>query len=238
MGIDFLSSEMQPFFGAAALLAALIALEIIALLFGGSLLGLGSEADVDIDVDLDLDADLDVDLPAGVELDLDGPVAGDEMDVAQTAGGMSGIWVWLGLGQIPVIMWFGALLAGFSGAGVLIQYGAQAVLGAPLAPLWASLLALPLAVLFAREVGSLIARFMPKSESSAVSIRRLGSRPGVITQGTAREGSPAEARVRDVHGNLHYIRVVPAAGGTNIPQGTHVIILRDRDGTFRAYPTE
>lgn len=211
----FLTSQMLPFTGAIGLLIGLVVLEGIALLFGGSLFGGDVNADVDLDTDFDFDADFDSDAM---------------VDVASTEGILS----WLGLGRIPIIMWFAAVLAGFGGAGYLIQVITLNVFGGMIPGALASILALPLALLFGREVGTVIARYMPKSETSSVSLKRLGGRTGVITQGTARASSAAEARVHDVHGNPHYIRVIPAEGTPEIPQGTEVLVLRDREGVFRA----
>lgn len=49
----------------------------------------------------------------------------------------------------------------------------------------------------------------------------------MIAQGTARRGNPAQARIRDGHGNFHYVRVEPVDDGASYPQGTEVLI---RDG--------
>jgi hypothetical protein len=50
----------------------------------------------------------------------------------------------------------------------------------------------------------------------------------VVSQGTAARGRPAEIRVSDRYGNTHYIRAEPLRDGTEIPQGTEVIVLRHR----------
>ena len=202
-----------PFAIALGLFLGLLALELLALLLGGSLFAFDMDADVDLDLDIDTDLDLDVD--GGLE-------------------GASSFLTWLGLGEVPFIIWFASLLSGFGLSGLLIQSGAVAVLGAPLSPWIAAPLALIPGLLFAREVGTLVLRFMPKSETSAVARSRLGRRMGIVTQGTARPDSPAEARVRDAHGNLQYIRVIPAEGEDPIPQGSDILIMTEKNGVFHA----
>lgn len=200
-----LSPNGFPFAIALGLFAGLLALELIALVVGGSLFAFDMDADVDIDVD--------------TEIDLDGDAS---------------FLTWLGLGEVPFIMWFASLLAGFGLSGVLIQTGAVALFGAPL-PAWGAALAAGIpGLLFAREVGTLILRFLPRTETSAVPRSQLGRRTGTVTQGTAREDSPAQARVRDRHGNLQYIRVIPAQGEDPIPQGSEIQVLTEKNGVFRA----
>lgn len=65
-------------------------------------------------------------------------------------------------------------------------------------------------------------------ETEALSERSLGRRRGVVTQGTAAKGRPAEVRVMDRYGNAHYLRAEPFAKGEEITQGTEVLVIRDR----------
>src|SRR5690606_18708261 len=81
--------------------------------------------------------------------------------------------------------------------------------GVPL-HLW---LAVPLAALLAAPIvrlgGSLVARLLPRDETSVVSRDALLGRVAVIVLGTAEAGLPAQARVRDQHGLNHYLMVEP-----------------------------
>ncbi|WP_316013122.1 OB-fold-containig protein [Roseobacter sp. HKCCA0434] len=205
-------AELRPFVISLGLLLLILALEVVSSLLGGSLLG----GDVDMDVDLDVDADFDVD----ADPDLD----------------TSGLLSWLGLGAVPFLVWLACVFAGFGMSGLVVQYLAEAIADAP-APMWIAVpVALVAALLFAREVGTLVLRYLPKAESSAVSRNRLGGRHGVVTGGTAREGSPAQARVRDAYGNIQYIRVVPLPGEAEIAEGTDILVMRGKGGVFTAAP--
>lgn len=234
-----LDPNMAPFTGALALVAGLLVIELLASLVGGSFMAGGSDGpDLDIGPDGPDGVDLD-----GVELDgpdLDGPdLDGPEIEGVEGApAGGGGIASWLGFGSVPFILWFAGLLTAFG----LIGYGVQVVAGSMLGgliPWWgataiAALPSLWAGGLFARTLGRLI----PKTESSAISRRSLGDRRAVIAQGTARRGSPAQARIRDLYGNLHYVRVEPVDDDAELPRGTEVIVMDGRGPVLFAIPID
>ena len=80
----------------------------------------------------------------------------------------------------------------------------------------------------APDLGEVFARLLPKTETTAMSERHLGRRIGVVSQGTAKRGMPAEVRVTDHHGNMHYLRAEPVRDSDEIPQGSRVLVLRHR----------
>ncbi|MGB0534615.1 MAG: OB-fold-containig protein, partial [Paracoccaceae bacterium] len=62
--------------------------------------------------------------------------------------------------------------------------------------------------------------------------RFLGGHRGVITQGTATRGHPAEAKIKDRHDNIHYLRVEPLEDDGVFPQGSDVTLIRKRGDKF------
>lgn len=226
----YLTGPFVPFTIALALLFGLLALEIVLGLLGGTLLGLGADADFDVDLDIDapdIDA-FDIDFGdadphlfdfAEPEVDADLP----EAEVAP-AGPAS----WLGIGKMPVLIWMAALLLGFGVSGFALQSVFSGLFGL-LIP--ASLAAIPAAlagIWFAKNFGAGFARALPKTETTAMSERHLGRRTGVVTQGTAKRGRPSEVKVKDRHGNVHYLRGEPLKDDDEIPAGTEVLVLRHR----------
>ena len=90
-----------------------------------------------------------------------------------------------------------------------------------LAPALAStlfMLSLPLL----RFGGGVLQKVMPKDETTAVSEDSLIGRVAIITLGQARQGFPAEARVKDQHGYSHYIRLEPDSSDLSFAQGSEV----------------
>ncbi|WP_300034539.1 OB-fold-containig protein [uncultured Roseobacter sp.] len=233
----FLTEPLVPFTLSLALLFGLLALEALLLLIGGSLLGAGAEADVDVDfgaVDLaDLNLDLDAADLADVELaDIDA-----DYDAGAGAGAAAGPAAWLGFGKVPVMIWIAALLLGFGLSGLVVQQLALSVSGAPLLASVAIVPASIAGVWFARQFSVVFARLLPKTETTALSARHLGRRTGRVTQGTARRGSPAEVRVTDRYGNVHYLRGEPLKDDEPIPAGSEVLVLRHRrDQGYRLVP--
>ncbi|MCT4557712.1 MAG: YqiJ family protein [Pelagimonas sp.] len=222
-----LTEGFLPFSISLGLLVGLTLLELFFALLGGTLLGLGGDS-IDLDGP-DIGApnlgDLDVDFD-GIDTDaLELPSFEDpEMPVA--SGG--GLLDWLGFGRMPAMIWIGTVALAFGVIGVSVQNTALALFGTPLNTWLVGVPAMAAAIWFAKGFGAMFARLIPKTETQSVSARHLGRRKGVVSQGTAARGRPAEIRVSDRYGNTHYIRAEPLRDGTEIPQGTEVIVLRHR----------
>jgi membrane protein implicated in regulation of membrane protease activity len=146
-----------------------------------------------------------------------------ELDLDADAGG-GALLDWLGIGRVPLLMLLVVFLAAFGLLGLALQ---QAIgpLSAWIAGPIAAAAALPVTGIGARG----LARIMPQDETTAVSLETLVGRRGTVTVGTARSGSPAQARVRDVHGQSHYVMVEPHDPGHSIAEGETVLLIR-RDG--------
>ena len=233
----FLAPQMVPYTLALGLLFGLFCLELIFALLGATLLGAGGDADLDApdfvaepfdlgDVDLDLDLD-------GLE-GLDADLSDFELPAFETEGidaadaGSSGALAWLGMGKAPFVLWFAALLMGFGLAGFLLVNLVQNALEWAV-PIWISLPPSAfIGVWFASRFAATFAWMLPKTETTALPRSRLARRKGVISQGTAKRGSPAEVRITDYYGNLHYIRAEPLRDDVELIQGTDVLVLRHR----------
>jgi membrane protein implicated in regulation of membrane protease activity len=147
-------------------------------------------------------------------------------------GGFGGdLLAWLGVGRVPLLMLLVVFLAFFGMAGLAIQQSAAELAGALLSPWLASAGALAAAVPLTAVGARGLARIMPRDETTAVSLESLLGRRGTITVGTARRGSPAQARVRDEHGQSHYVMVEPNDEAHPIGEGETVLLVR-RDGNL------
>lgn len=215
----FLTPEAFPFSIALCVVLGLFILELISLILGSSLLAIGSDAP-DIDVDLDADFDIDIDVETDINANL-------EPDLAP-----SGLLSWLGITEVPFLIWVVSFLTLFGLTGLFVLNAGTAIIGIAL-PL---AITVPIAVVVggycARFISRVVASIMPKTESTAMKTRFLGGHHGVISQGTARRGKPAEAKIKDRHGNIHYLRVEPLDDDAEIPQGRDVHVIRKRNGVF------
>lgn len=221
----FLAPNSWPFAIALAVTAGLFILEILMSLIGGSFLGMGGEGpDIDVDTDFDLSTDMDMDI------DLDAPDV--DADMAEMAAAPSGFLGWLGIQDVPFLIWLVSFLTMFGLSGLIIQSIAMAVLGVSLFTSLAVFAALLPALAVTRIIANQVALIMPKTETTAMRTRFLGGHRGVITQGTATRGRPAEAKIKDRHGNLHYLRVEPLEDDGVFPQGSDVTLIRKRGDRF------
>ena len=223
----FLSPNSLPFAVALAVVGGLFVIELLSLLLGATVLGIGSDGpDIDLDADFDLSAEFD----AGMDLDgldmdgLDGP--SDSM-VAP-----SGLLSWIGARDVPFLIWLVSFLTMFGLAGLILQSVLMATLGFTLPALLAAALATPPALAVTRVIANWVALLMPKTETTATRARFLGGRHGTITQGTAARGKPAEIKIKDRHDNIHYLRVEPLRDEDVFPQGSFVTLIRKRGDRF------
>lgn len=219
----FLAPEALPFSIALAVVAGLFVLEIIGSLLGATILGLGSDGpDIDIDADFDLSADIDFDAP---DIDV-------MAHVADMPTSPSGILGWLGARDVPFLIWMVSFLTMFGLFGLIIQSFVSGIFGVPLFTVLAAALAAVPALAITRVIANWVALIMPKTETSAMRTRFLGGHHGTITQGTAARGKPAEAKIKDRHGNMHYLRVEPLDDEGIFPKGSDVTLIRKRGDRF------
>jgi hypothetical protein len=133
---------------------------------------------------------------------------------------------------VPLLIWLAALLFVFATVGVIGQSVLASTLGAPLSAGWAALAAggaaLPLNSLAMRPLGAII----PKDETTAIDIDDLLRRDAEIQIGTARAGSPARAKVIDVHGQAHFVMVEPHDQTLALNAGDTVLLVRREGQTF------
>ena len=158
----FLAPNALPFSIALAVTAGLFAVEIISLLLGATVLGLGGEGpDIDVDTDFDLTMDVDLD---GPEIDIGG----------DTTPARLGALDWIGARDVPFLIWLVSFLTMFGLIGLIIQSFAMKLLGTPLFTLLAVMLAVIPALAVTRVIANWVSLIMPKTETSAMRMRFLG----------------------------------------------------------------
>lgn len=142
---------------------------------------------------------------------------------------------WLHVGRAPILVLLVTFLTAFAVIGFGLQIAASSIVGRFL-PAWlVGIAAFAGALPAVRVLGGLLARIVPKDETSAVSDGSLIGRVATIVTGTARLGRPAEARLRDEHERTHYVMVEPEEQGVEFRRGTSVLLVRQLRGrTFHA----
>ena len=198
-----LSSGYQPFVIAGLLMAGLVLIETLSLLMGFSL-------------SLFLDHGFDVDGPAGG-------------DAGPTGAGMFGSALgWLNAGGVPVLVLLIAWLAAFAAVGFFIQT-LSGRLFVTLPTLVAVVISGGLATPATRLVTRLVAFAVPSDETYAVSNDQLIGRVAQVILGPLDQGAAGRVKVRDPHGNWHFLMARAAADQDQIPVGAEVLLV-DRSG--------
>lgn len=155
--------------------------------------------------------------------------AGDGLDAGGLGDALTSL---LGLGRVPLLIWLASLLLIFGSIGLIGQAWLASLLGAPLSAGWAALAAgaaaLPLNSLAVRPLSAV----MPKDETTAIDLDELVRRDAEIQIGTARAGSPARAKVIDIHGQAHFVMVEPHDNTQEFKAGTTVLLVRREGQTF------
>lgn len=168
----------------------------------------------------------------GVSEAIEGAGEFDSPDGLEMGGLGDALTTLLGLGRVPLLIWLAALLFVFACVGVIGQSVLASILGAPLSAGWAALAAgaaaVPLNSLAMRPLGAV----MPKDETTAIDLDDLIRRDAEIQIGTARAGSPARAKVIDVHGQAHFIMVEPHDPTLAFNAGDTVLLVRRERETF------
>lgn len=141
---------------------------------------------------------------------------------------------WINVGRLPLLMLIVVFLFAFGITGLIGQRIVAAVLSQPapwfLAAPAAFMAALPVTRVFGRGVS----RIMPRDETTAVSRDSLVGRVAVIVTGEARTISPAQARVRDQHGQVHYVMVEPDNAADVFAEGADVLLVRHAGAKYFA----
>lgn len=166
------------------------------------------------------------DFAPDLDADMDGDVDG--------FGVADGLLSFLGLGRLPLMIWLALFLLVFMLIGYVGQQIVQGMTGALLSgwlagPL-AAVAAIPATAILARP----LARIMPKDETTVVSIDSLIGRFAVLGTGTAKPGSPARAKVIDVHGHPHFVMVEPDNDGQTFTSGEKLLLVRREATIFKA----
>lgn len=225
---SFTSPASLPFAVALTIVVVLFLLELVSAILGGTLLGAGSEGP---DLDVDTDFDLSVEIDADVDLDFDADFDAD-VETGLDGGAVGGVFTWIGARDVPFLIWLVSFLTMFGLAGLAIQSILISVFGAPLPWVLAVPLAFVPALSATRIIANWVALLMPKTETTAMKARHLGGYHGKITQGSASRGKPAEVKITDRHGNVHYLRVEPLHDAETFAQGTEVTLIRKRGDKF------
>jgi len=216
--IDILAAPAAlPFVVALMVMVFIAILEGVSLFFGAAISGF-------------LDGVLpDFDLP-----DLDGGADGGvDIGGLESVGPLTYLMSWLSFGKAPALVLLIAFLTVFGLAGLTALGVVSSVTGI-LMPGWlAAIPAVMVALPGTRYLGRAFGAILPKEETEAVSTDRFIGKVAVIIRGECKRGQPAEAKLKDMHGQTHWILVEPDEDDEEFGGADEVIIVSQAGSIYR-----
>ena len=207
------SSGVLPFTVAIGIMFAIALLEGVGVLIGAGFSQMLESVLPDIDIDFD---------------------APD----ASGTGVFTKLLGWMHYGRVPVLIILVCFLTAFGLTGMTIQAFVHGMVGFYLPSLVAVAAALFASLPFTRGFTAIMARILPKDETSAISAEDFIGKSAVITLGTAKRGQPAEAKLTDRFGQTHYVMVEPDEEGVEFTAHDRLILAEKTAIGFYAIKDE
>ena len=215
---SLLVAELAPFTVALGIMLLIALTEAMGTVFGLSAASMVDQLIPDIDADIGAGANV------GVDVGIDGGVDGNAGSEPQ--GVLSRLFSWLNVGRVPVLVLFVAFLTIFGMGGILLQGLFASIVGVHMPISMAVVATLFVSLPPTRWLGLGLSRIMPKDESDAVSTASFVGKIATITNGVARHKTPTQAKLKDEHGQTHYVLVEPDDADGEFSQGAEVLLLK------------
>ena len=138
---------------------------------------------------------------------------------------------WLHIGKVPILILLLIFLTTFSLTGFSIEILWHGFTGSYLWQAVATIPAFFAGIGAVRGLGGLLSN-LKIEESQSVSEESFLGRVAVVIQGIARDGNPAQAKLRDEHGRTHYVRVEPDINTESFEEGQSVLLVRKAGSVF------
>lgn len=153
-------------------------------------------------------------------------------DASDGLDSLSEAWLgWLHIGKVPLLVLLALLLTAFSIIGFTANGLFKSLLGFHPPALLSSIAAFLGALPVVRLTGGILARIIPGDETTAVTLDTLVGRIAVIVNGTARINFPAQARVKNEHGQTLYIHVEPDNNEQTFSAGESILLVKQISGS-------
>ncbi|EGQ0031702.1 DUF1449 family protein [Escherichia albertii] len=141
-----------------------------------------------------------------------------------TTGNISQALHYLHIGRLPALVVL-CLLASFFGLiGILLQHVCIMVCQTPLTNLFVFPVSLLLATIAVHYISKVIAPWLPRDHSSAITEEEYIGSMALITGHQATSGTPCEGKLTDQFGQIHYLLLEPEEGKT-FNKGDRVLII-------------
>jgi hypothetical protein len=141
--------------------------------------------------------------------------------------GLSGLFLWINAGRLPLLILLILVLGIFSTAGFLLQ-GIAHALGFTIPVSIVALVAAAGSLPVIRTTSRGLARIVPRDETYAVNEADFVGQVATVTVGPLDQGLPGRVRLKDVFGNWHTVSARASHDSPNLAVGVSVLLV-DRD---------
>jgi len=208
--IEFILADDNLYFGIAiAIMLGIAILEGVTLLLGFAISSIVDSMMPDVDFDAHVHADFDAD------------------------NALSKILSWVRIGKVPMLMLVVIFLTSFGLVGYGIQGVAMKISGEFISLTFAAWVSLFISIPILRICATTLERLMPNDETDAVSRDSFINRVATLTLAPVNPTRPVEAKVKDEHGNTHYVMLI-SDGDFNIPLTSDALIISRDGNVFKA----
>ena len=146
---------------------------------------------------------------------------------AESHNALSGLFLWINAGRLPLLILIILILGIFSIGGFLLQGLAHAA-GTAIPVSIAAVVAAAGSVPVIRTTSRGLARIIPRDESYAVNDSDFVGKVATVSVGPLDQGLPGRVRLKDVFGNWHTVSARASAESGALPVGASVLLV-DRD---------
>lgn len=149
------------------------------------------------------------------------------------SGAFVSFLAWLYVGRVPVLMWLVVFLAVFGITGLVLQHLWFGFAGQYFDVWLASGVVFILSLPLVRVASQGLYQILPKDETTAIHSDSLVGLSAEMILGDAKTGYPAQAKLKDQFGQVHYVMVEPDQDEI-LKQGSYVLLVSKDGTTFKA----
>lgn len=150
-----------------------------------------------------------------------------------TLSGFKSIFSWLGIGRVPIVVLLIIFLLLFGMFGLFVEGIGWSLLGMPIPMIFAIIISLSFTLPLQKYLCIGISKIIPQDETEVISEETFIGKIATIVIGTAKQGKPAQAKLRIEH-QTHYLMVEPDHNDESFGQGESVIIVKKSGSKFVA----
>ena len=136
--------------------------------------------------------------------------------------------------NVPLVVLLVFFLVSFGLSGLVMQSVFIKTIGLPVNGIILSIPAFLIGISMMKALGEVVSKIVPADETDAIAISDFTNKVGIITLGVASNDQPAQCKIKDHIGKMHYYMVFPDDEVQQLKQGDKVLLVRYEEPYFYA----